>query len=156
MPLEALISHDSRRAAALPGHGPLPAELAREIMASGHGRKWWRRLFTAPTGHLVGGDPRRRHFDGWLATLIDLRDHTCRDPYCNAPIRHHDHIKSWARGGQTTYDNGRGTCARGNYVRELPGWAVTLVHTGLDTRPHSTVTTTPTGHRYLSRAPQPP
>jgi hypothetical protein len=38
----------------------------------------------------------------------------------------------------------------------MPGWNVTLAHTGLDDLPHTTLTTTPTGHRYLSRAPDPP
>lgn len=156
MPLETLTGQSYGRAAALPGHGPLPAALAREIMTNTQGRKWWRRLFTAPTGHLVGGDPHRRRFDGWLAKLISLRDHTCRDPYCDAPIRHHDHIRSWADGGPTTLTNGRGTCARGNYTREMPGWRVTLVQTGLDGHPHTTLTTTPTGHHYRSQAPMPP
>ena len=47
-------------------------------------RKWWRRLFTGPNsqadrrGPIVGGDPSRRCFDGWLAKLIRLRDQTCR------------------------------------------------------------------------------
>ena len=156
MPLEALTNSDSRQAATIPGHGLLPVEIARDIITSTSGRKWWRRLFTAPTGQLVGGDPTRRRFDGWLARLISLRDQTCREPYCDAPIRHLDHITSWAAGGTTDLHNGRGTCARGNYVREMPGWKVALAHTGLHDRPHTTVTTTPTGHRYVSRAPDPP
>ena len=43
-------------------------------------------------------------------------------------------------------------CERGNYVREMPGWTVELI----DDDPHTTITTTPTGHSYLSRAPDPP
>ena len=58
-------SHGRLRAAAL--------DLAREDRSS-QGRKWWRRLFTAPSGQLIGGDPTRRRFDGWLARLISLRD----------------------------------------------------------------------------------
>jgi hypothetical protein len=88
--------------------------------------------------------------------LITLRDQSCGDPFCDAPIRHLDHITGWADDGSTTLTNGRGTCERGNYVRELPGWRVTLIHSGLDGRPHPTMTTTPTGQRYLSRAPAPP
>jgi hypothetical protein len=63
-----------------------------EIITTSQGRKWWRRLFTAPSraagssGPIVGGDPTRRYFDGWLAKLIRLRDQTCRDPFCDAPI----------------------------------------------------------------------
>ena len=143
------------RTAHLVGHGPLPLDLAREIIGTSQGRKWWRRLFTAPSGQLIGGDPTRRRFDGWLARLISLRDQTCRDPFCDAPIRHYDHIHRYSDGGPTTYSNGRGTCARGNQVREMPGWQVHRVNSGTD-GPHTVQVTTPTGHTYQSRAPDPP
>ena len=171
IPLDALLDTDfadpaatdtspstgsGQRVANLLGYGPLPAELAREIISGSRGRRWWRRLFTAPSGQLVGGDPTRRRFDGWLARLIGLRDQTCRDPFCDAPIRHLDHIHRWSDGGPTTLANGRGTCARGNLVREMPGWQVTLVHAGQLSEPHTVQVTTPTGHSYLSRAPNPP
>jgi hypothetical protein len=148
--------------AVIPGYGPLPGELARDIMANSQGRKWWRRLFTAPSsastgsGPIVGGDPTRRLFDGWLAKLIRLRDQTCRDPYCDAPIQHLDHIIRYTDGGPTTFENGRGTCARGNHVREMPGWHINVIDAGRLGRPHTIHVTTPTGHHYLSRAPDPP
>jgi hypothetical protein len=162
MPLDTLTDPDKDSAAVIPGQGPLPAELAREILATSQGRKWWRRLFTAPSttstgsGPIVGGDSTRRHFDGWLAQLIRLRDQTCTDPYCDAPIRHLDHITRHADGGPTVLENGRGTCERGNYVREMPGWHITVIDAGLLGQPHSIHITTPTGHHYLSRAPDPP
>lgn len=138
----------------LVGYGPVPMGIVRDILASTAGRRWWRRLFTAPAGGaLIGGDPRRRRFDGFLAHLLGLRDHgTCRDPYCDAPIRHLDHIRPARAGGPTSLANGRGVCARGNYVREMPGWRVTVAHDGLHDRPHTVRTTTPTGHTYTSRA----
>lgn len=162
MPLDALTNPDKPCTATIPGYGPLPSELARDILANSQGLKWWRRLFTAPQsptgnpGPLVGGDPIRRLFDGWLAKLIKLRDQTCRNPYCEAPIRHIDHITRHSDGGRTTFDNGRGTCARCNYAREMPGWHVRVIEFGLDSRPHTIHITTPTGHHYLSRAPDPP
>jgi Domain of unknown function (DUF222) len=162
MPLDGLINPDDSSAAVIPGYGPLPHELAWEILTTSQGRKWWRRLFTAPTkdanrrGPIVGGDPTRRCFDGWLAKLIKLRDHTCRDPFCDAPIRHLDHITRHSDGGPTTLENGRGVCARGNLVREMPGWRIKLIDCGFHTGPHKIIITTPTGHHYLSRAPDPP
>jgi hypothetical protein len=162
MPLDALISPDDPKAAMVPGYGPLPAGLAWEIVASSQGHKWWRRLFTAPTGvkgrsgPIVGGDPTRRCFDGWLTKLIRLRDQTCRDPYCDAPIRHIDHITRHSDGGPTTYINGRGACARGNLVREMPGWNFKVIDCGFHGGPHKIIITTPTGHHYLSHAPNPP
>ncbi len=68
------------------------------------------------------------------------------------PIRHLDHVTPYRDGGLTTYSNGRGVCERHNYTREMPGWQIEL----LSNRPHITITTTPTGHSYLSRAPNPP
>jgi Domain of unknown function (DUF222) len=162
MPLDALISPDDPSAPMIPGWGPLPHELAWEILTTSQGRKWWRRLFTAPTGvkgrsgPIVGGDPTRRCFDGWLAKLIRLRDQTCRDPFCDAPIRHLDHITRHSDSGATTFENGRGACARGNLVREMPGWSIKLIDCGFHTGPHKIIITTPTGHHYLSRAPDPP
>jgi hypothetical protein len=35
--------------------------------------------------------------------------------------------------------------------REMPGWKVEAVCSGLDGRPHTIKITTPTGHSYLSR-----
>ena len=162
MPLESLINPTDPHAAVIAGYGLLPQELAWEILTTSKGGKWWRRLFTAPahqsgrSGPIVGGDPTRRCFDGWLAKLIKLRDQTCRDPYCDAPIRHIDHITRHSDGGATTFDNGRGACARGNLVREMPGWRIKLIDCGFHTGPHKIIITTPTGHHYLSRAPDPP
>jgi hypothetical protein len=48
------------------------------------------------------------------------------------------------------------SCARGNYTREMPGWHIKMIDAGLLNRPHTTHITTPTGHQYLSRAPDPP
>ena len=102
---------------------------------------------------IVGGDPTARRFTGWLAKLLRLRDgRPAANRYCDAPIRHLDHIPPWRDGGPTTYANGRGVCERHNYTREMPGWTVEL----LADHPHIVITTTPTGHTYLSRAPDPP
>jgi hypothetical protein len=81
------------------------------------------------------------------------RDRQCRDPFCEAPIRHIDHIQRYTDNGLTIYPNGRGECERGNYTREMPGWKVEAVTSGLDGQHHTIKITTPTGHSYLSRAP---
>lgn len=154
MPLGSLVDPDAGGSAEIVGCGPVPAGIAGELLASTAGKRWWRRLFTSPAGgHLVGGDPRRRRFDGVLAQLIEIRDQGwCRDPFCGAPIRHLDHVRARRAGGPTAYANGRGVCARGNYVREMPGWEVEVVEDGLAERPHTVRTMTPTGHTYTSTA----
>lgn len=162
VPLEHLLDPDDQTPAEIPGHGPIPAGLADEIIGRAGAQGWWRRLFTAPTCDgsgrvVVGGDPRRRRFDGWLAKLLDLRDGgTCREPFCGAAIRHSDHITPSTDGGLTEPGNGRGVCERHNYARQLPGWKVEVLRRNHHGAPEVIATTTPTGHTYLSRAPNPP
>ena len=111
---------------------------------------WLRRLYTAPgTGDLVAMDSRRRLFPPPLRRFIQLRDDTCRTPYCDAPIRHHDHIIPWHGNGPTSLANGAGLCEACNHTKELPGWKA-------KPRPgprHTFEITTPTGHTYRSMAP---
>jgi hypothetical protein len=154
LPVEALLDPESARCAEVTGFGPVPSGIVRDLLADTAGQAWWRRLFAMPEGGpLVGGDAKRRRFDGWLAKLIRMRDGgTCRDPFCDAEIRHIDHIVQRRHGGPTSYANGRGVCARGNFVREMPGWSVEVVHDGLGAEPHTVRITTPTGHTYTSRA----
>jgi len=154
MSLDALLDANENTAVELDGYGPVPADIARDILATSKGRLWWRRLYAAPVGGpLTGGDPLRRQFDGFLRKLIMLRDGRCRDPFCDAPIRHIDHVRRFSDGGLTIYPNGRGECERGNYAREMPGWKVEELSSGLDGQHHAIKITTPTGHSYLSRAP---
>ncbi|MGO4191525.1 DUF222 domain-containing protein [Arthrobacter sp. YAF17] len=111
---------------------------------------WLRRLYTAPgTGDLVAMDSRARIFPPGLRRFIQVRDNTCRTPYCDAPIRHLDHIIPWHHGGPTTHSNGAGLCEACNHTKETPGWRVRP-------RPgprHTIEVTTPTGHSYQSTAP---
>ncbi|MFC9352260.1 HNH endonuclease [Arthrobacter sp. NPDC057013] len=113
-------------------------------------KTWVRRLYTAPgTGDLVAMESRRRLFPAPLRRFIQIRDDTCRTPYCDAPIRHHDHIIPWHNGGTTSLSNGAGLCEACNHTKELPGWTV-------KPRPgprHTIEITTPTGHSYQSTAP---
>ena len=41
-----------------------------------------------------------------------------------------DRLDRRRAGGPTSFTNGRGTCARGNYVREMPGWHVEVIDDG--------------------------
>ncbi|MDO5495929.1 MAG: DUF222 domain-containing protein [bacterium] len=107
-----------------PGHGPVPAEIARLLLRPESTESvWLRRLYTRPgSGELVAMDSRRRVFDGNLRKLITLRDDVCRTPYCGAPIRHVDHGTAVRDGGETSFANGSGLCERCNYVKEVAGW----------------------------------
>ena len=130
----------------IPGFGPIPAHLARRIICSG-GQTWIRRLFTDPIDHsLTDCDQRRRRFHGTLAKIITHRDNRCRQPGCDSPIRHLDHILAFHTGGPTTKDNGQGLCTRSHTLKHQPGWKVQTNGRQIDW-------TTPTGHTYASKRP---
>lgn len=116
---------------------------------------WLRRLYTVPeTGELIAMDSRARLFPPGMRRFIHLRDATCRTPYCDAPIRHTDHIIPWRTTPTTTVENGQGLCEHCNHTKETPGWT-TQPGTPTNTR-HTVTTHTPTGHTYTTTAPPPP
>ncbi|WP_344086425.1 HNH endonuclease [Nostocoides veronense] len=174
--------------ARIPGHGILPAALARRLLLHGceppdpvktaslqhdpappdaipggtrlaePAQVFLTRVFTSPDGRdLLALDATARLFPPRLRAALILRDDTCRTPYCDATIRHADHIQSVAEGGPTTLRNGQGLCARCNYTKELDGFTTRVLDPqeapGTGQQTHVTEVTTPTGHRYLSVAP---
>jgi hypothetical protein len=142
--------------AELHGYGPIPAAVARSMVAGAladrRSRATLRRLYAHPrSGALVAMESRARLFPRGLATFIELRDQRCRTPYCDAPIRHNDHARPWAAGGPTSADNGLGCCEQCNYAKEAAGWRV---RTATDeNHNHTAEFTTPTGNTYRSAAP---
>jgi hypothetical protein len=136
------------------GHGPIPAQQARDLIRDA-ATAWTRRLYTHPeSGALVAMDSRRRLFEGQLRRFLMLVHQTCATPYCDAPVRHADHVTSHGDGGPTSAANGVGLCEACNYTKDLPGWAATL-----RTRPDGSRIldlVCPTGHRHRSTAPAPP
>jgi len=147
---------DREEPAHLDGYGPIPAELARELVTAAQAAGLesvvrLRRLYAIPaTGALVAMESAARLFPDALAQLIRLRDQTCRTPWCNAPIRHTDHVIPHAQGGPTSAANGQGLCQACNHAKQAPDWHATPTDTG---GRHTVITTTPTGHTYRSTAP---
>lgn len=156
----ALLGQDSTPAR-LVGYGPLPAAVARAILrasadATDEAQVWLRRLYTSPTtGELASLDSRRRIFPARIRRFLVVRDEVCRNPWCDAPVRHADHPVPAAAGGETSADNGQGLCELCNQAKEAPGWSATPTRAGPRTA-HTITVTTPTGHRYTTRAPDPP
>jgi hypothetical protein len=135
----------------LTGYGPIPAELAREIITrtlTTHDQIAIRRLFTHPTtGQLQAMEARTRLFRGNLATFIHLRDRVCRTPWCEAPIRHIDHAQDHTNGGPTNTINAQGLCEACNQAKNTPGWRAGPEEDG------TISTTMPTGITYRTRPP---
>jgi hypothetical protein len=130
------------------GYGPVPASWARELALAGSAPHWLRRLFTRPdTGELMSMETTRRLFTDAQRRFVLARDQVCRTPYCEAPIRHVDHVVPVEAGGPTRVGNAQGLCAACNFAKQAPGWRARPGPGGRIT------ITTPTGHRYHSRSP---
>ncbi len=152
------------------GHGDVPAGLARQWITEAADTDsttgtdteaavdraavlQLRRVYAHPgTGALTNLESVARCFPAGLGRFIDIRDRTCRTPWCDAPIRARDHIKRHAEGGETTVDNGAGLCAACNYAKEADGWAA-QPEPRKRAQLHCYEFTTPSGHRYRSTAP---
>ncbi len=126
----------------LEGYGPIPARIITDTLTGkppGYKNKpgWdghpdatmnatMTRLYTHPrTGELVAMDSRARAFPAPLEQMIRWRESTCASPWCNATVRHIDHITPHADGGATSYKNAQGLCVRCNLLKDHAGWIVT-------------------------------
>lgn len=140
------------------GYGTVSAEYSRWLIAGdrtgrdgeNEAEAWVRRLYTAPvSGQLVAMESEARILPQKLKDLISVRDQFCRTPYCDAPIRHYDHVYQVARGGKTTEVNGDGRCVRCNHTKETSGWEEFVI---LGPR-HTILIKTPSGQMYRAMAP---
>ncbi|MDV6276150.1 DUF222 domain-containing protein [Rhodococcus erythropolis] len=145
---------DSTDPAHVHGYGPVPADIAREWIAKSsedsETTATVRKIYACPdTGAMTAMESTARTFPKGLARLIELRDRSCRTPWCDAPVRHRDHIRDHKSGGPTSAANGAGLCAACNYAKQGLDWSAEPVPGNR----HTFTTTTPTGHRYSSVAP---
>jgi hypothetical protein len=138
------------------GAGTVPAPVARNLLAHGidADAAWLRAIYVDPHGRLLATTSTSRFHPQGLAVLLRARGQgICGTSWCDAPVRHLDHITPHAEGGETSLDNGQGLCARCNHAKQAPGW--TQKTTEVDGR-HAVETVTPTGHTSVSVAPAPP
>lgn len=181
---DASLFAGGRESAVLQGYGTITATQARGMIAAtargttgsspGAGAAalagvWLRRLFLDPsTGELAAMESKLRRFPRALADFIETRDQRCRTPFCDAPIRHIDHVVPAAEGGDTSVENGQGLCENCNQTKESPGWEQHVVGASEDGGPEDSgtgnggtgnggaathgdiVIVTPTGHERYS------
>ncbi len=159
LPDTTLVARDTK-SGHIDGYGDIPSDIARHFIGtalSSDQKVTLRRLYANPkTGALTAMESTARAFPAALATLIDLRDRVCRTPWCDAPIRHHDHIKPHSTGGETSAENGAGLCAACNNAKEGHGWRNRSRSDLTRGTIHVYDIHTPTGHRYTSKAPATP
>ncbi|GAB3226764.1 HNH endonuclease signature motif containing protein [Mycolicibacterium hippocampi] len=148
---DTTLAGDDEQPAWLAGFGPIPAGLTGDAATDTKIKATLRRLYRHPkSGQLVAMESRARIFPKALARFLQLRDQTCRTPYCDAPIRHCDHATPARDGGPTSARNGLGDCEACNYAKEAPGWQVTTTEADGE---HRAEYRTPTGAVYQSTAP---
>ena len=146
---DTFLTGQTETGAWIDGYGPIPADLARDLAA---GATWLRRLYAnAQTGALIAMESKRRLVPQGMAKFLRLRDRICRTPWCDAPVRHSDHVESADEGGPTTITNTQGLCQACNHAKQARGW--TARPRPGPTPQHTVDTTTPTGHSYTSTAP---
>nr|WP_246361387.1 DUF222 domain-containing protein [Haloechinothrix aidingensis] len=145
MPVDAALGM-SNTGCELSGYGPLPAPIARQILASRH--SVWRKVLTDPASGAVLDVGRKRYRPTTaIRDLVAVRDAECTTPGCHRPAHHsdYDHLHGWARGqhGTTAHTNGGAKCRWHHRMKDHPHW--TLHHN--PTSGTSTITT-PTGRCY--------
>ncbi|QSR25363.1 HNH endonuclease [Nocardioides aromaticivorans] len=140
----------------------VPAEVARNLLAQAIDQpadseviSWFRCLYRNRLGRLVAMTTRSRFHTKAMGEFLALRGAgICAIPFCDAPVRHNDHITPVADGGDTTVEDGQGLCQTCNHAKQAPGWR--QHQTGHERDRHQVETITPTGHRYTATAPAPP
>jgi len=163
---QALLGHGQEPATVLTGGanrncGPIPASIARALIANSLDHQdpdrplvWLRKLYVNDAGNLTATSSRQRFHPAGLATMLRLRDQgICRTPWCDAPIRHNDHVLPWSRGGATCLENSAGQCVRCNQSKDAPGWNATAK---TNNGQHQITYTEPTGQQTTSHPPNPP
>jgi hypothetical protein len=141
MPFTTLLGLDEQ-ACELAGHGPIPAELAREIAADAT----LKRLVHDPlSGALLDHGRTTYRPLAALADYVRARDVHCRGPICGrrALDAELDHVIPYPK-GLTSAQNLMSGCGHDHHAKHAPGWQVRA-------HPDGRIEwITPTGHRYHS------
>jgi hypothetical protein len=132
--------------ALLDGYGPIPASMARNLVADG-----------ASSFHRVLVDPRdgapleigRENYriPPAMRRWLRLRDGKCPFPGCNnhSLDNEADHLLAWADGGTTGISNLGQPCPKHHRLKHNSGWTPTPA-----TKDHPPGWTSPTGRHYQS------
>ncbi|NQX17490.1 HNH endonuclease signature motif containing protein [Rathayibacter sp. VKM Ac-2857] len=134
--------------AELDGYGPVPAEIARELIRTAAS---FTRVLTDPdTGAVVSVGRTWRVPPPQMRLHLQLRDQTCRFPDCtrSASTSEADHTLEWRNGGETSLENLVSLCTSHHHVRHGDQWSYKRIDD------HGTLEwTSPTGRRISNRPP---
>ena len=104
----------------MPGCGPIPAEIARQLAADTRWRAWITTTTAAGT-QVVATSPGTYRPTAALARLIRAREPQCRMPGCRSTITDLDHVTPFPA-GQTTPSNLGPLCRRHHRMKTHSRW----------------------------------
>ena len=131
----------------LPGYGPIPPALARQLAADTD----WTRWTTHPhTGALLDTSPHTYRPRPALAAHLTARDRTCGFPGCNRPAQacDLDHVIEYTLGGRTLRLNLGPLCRTHHNAKTHGGWRLKL-----DPQTGDKTWTSPLGKTYRKHRP---
>ncbi|MGN8129914.1 DUF222 domain-containing protein, partial [Paenarthrobacter sp. 22069] len=132
--------------AMLDGYGPVPASMARRLVADGAG-SFYRVLVDPRDGAPLEIGRTSYRVTKAMRTWLRMRDGKCPFPGCsnNSLDTEADHILAWAKGGTTGISNLGQPCPKHHKLRHATGWKPTPA-----TKNEPPGWTSPTGRHYQS------
>jgi hypothetical protein len=132
--------------AVLDGFGPIPASMARDLVANGAG-SFYRVLVDPRDGAPLEIGRTSYRVGKAMRNWLRLRDGKCPFPGCNNSSLDNeaDHILAWHQGGTTGVSNLGQPCPKHHKLRHTSGWKPTPA-----TKTEPPGWTSPTGRHYKS------
>ncbi|WP_104042281.1 HNH endonuclease signature motif containing protein [Arthrobacter sp. ZGTC412] len=132
--------------AMLDGYGPIPASMARDLVANGAG-SFYRVLVDPRDGAPLEIGRTNYRVSKAMRNWLSLRDGKCPFPGCNnnSLDNEADHIRAWHQGGTTGISNLGQPCPKHHKLRHTSGWKPTPA-----TKTEPPGWTSPTGRHYES------
>jgi len=130
--------------AELDNYGPIPASMARKLVAEGAGA-FYRVLVDPRDGAPLEISRTSYRLTESLRRWLRMRDGKCTFPGCSnpSPDNEADHLTAWVRGGSTGISNLGQLCPKHHRLKHRTGWSP-----GPATSNEPPGWTSPTGRRY--------
>ena len=135
--------------AELDGYGPIPASMARELLAGG-AESFHRVLVDSRDGTPLEIGRTSYRLTKAMKKALQLRDGKCVFPGCNNNELDNeaDHLTAWQRGGTTGISNLAQLCPKHHRLKHNSGWEPATA-----TKDEPPGWTSPTGRHYRSEQP---
>ncbi|MFF2345674.1 DUF222 domain-containing protein [Pseudarthrobacter sp. NPDC058119] len=133
----------------LDNYGPIPASMARKLVAEG-ANSFYRVLVDPRDGATLELGRTNYRLTESLKRWLKMRDGKCTFPGCSnpSPDNEADHLRSWERGGATGISNLGQLCPKHHRLKHRTGWSP-----GAASRNEPPAWTSPTGRKYTAEQP---